>query len=398
MAAALSVAGLLNLETSSRWTCTKQQYTRRILASFKQEERIGERVWREYGKAVRKKDLKRALGILESVQIMEKWREQPSFLDLGQQQEEAEEEEEEDIIIPSPPQDLRNVLDTCISATDMTLVARTYEFLQNRGLLPGFGKCKNITAESSRDVTPAAFLEATGLDASKLSPKKWGLAGTPSLLLVGSIVVFNILVNNGIDIRPFLASILAFGVLDAVYLGGTGLAAILVSWPPYKRRVFTHEAGHVLVAYLLGCPIRGVILDPVQAMRLGVQGQAGTQFWDATLEDELRQGRLTNASFDRYSMVLFAGIAAEALVYGEAEGGENDENLFKAIVSVLSPPWSPSQMSNQARWAVLQSYKLLRDHRKALDTVVRAFYEGEDFGNVVTDLEFVLSSENATIA
>ena len=27
--------------------------------------------------------------------------------------------------------------------------------------------------------------------------------------------------------------------------------------------------------------------------------QAGTQFWDATLEEELRQGLLTNASLDR---------------------------------------------------------------------------------------------------
>jgi hypothetical protein len=30
--------------------------------------------------------------------------------------------------------------------------------------------------------------------------------------------------------------------------------------------------------------------------------------------------------------------AAEALIYGEAEGGESDENLFKAVVSLLRPP------------------------------------------------------------
>ncbi|KAL4336895.1 hypothetical protein AHAS_Ahas12G0055900 [Arachis hypogaea] len=42
-----------------------------------------------------------------------------------------------------------------------------------------------------------------------------------------------------------------------------------------------------------------------------------------------QKGRLENKK--RYCMVLFAGIAAEALVYGEAEGGENDENLFRNI-------------------------------------------------------------------
>ena len=63
-------------------------------------------------------------------------------------------------------------------------------------------------------------------------------------------MLFNFLVNNGIDVRPFLTSILTFGVLDAVFLGGSGLASILISWPPYKRRVFVHEAGHVLLAHL----------------------------------------------------------------------------------------------------------------------------------------------------
>lgn len=43
-------------------------------------------------------------------------------------------------------------------------------------------------------------------------------------------------------------------------------------------------------------------------------------------------------------MVLFAGIAAEALIYGEAEGGENDENLFRSICVLLDPPLSVSQV------------------------------------------------------
>lgn len=44
-------------------------------------------------------------------------------------------------------------------------------------------------------------------------------------------------------------------------------------------------------------------------------------------------------------MVLFAGIAAEALAYGEAEGGENDENLFRSICVLLRPPLTIGQVT-----------------------------------------------------
>ena len=56
-----------------------------------------------------------------------------------------------------------------------------------------------------------------------------------------------------------------------------------------------------------------------------------TDFWDDTMV--------------RYCMVLFAGIAAEALIYGEAEGGENDENLFMGICILLQPPLSVAEVS-----------------------------------------------------
>ncbi|GLU05023.1 hypothetical protein SLE2022_221480 [Rubroshorea leprosula] len=87
----------------------------------------------------------------------------------------------------------------------------------------------------------------------------------------------------------------------------------------------------------MGCQICGVILDPIAAIRMGIKGQAGTQFWDEKMSNELAEGR---SAFDRYCMVPFAGIAAEALIYGEAEGGENDENMFCSICVLPQPPLS----------------------------------------------------------
>lgn len=191
------------------------------------------------------------------------------------------------------------MLDTCLNAEDMRLVGSAYAFLKDRGLLENFGKCKNIVLDGTRNVTPTILKELTGLEASKLAPKKWGLSGTSRIMLLAFIGGANVVISQGIDIRPNLVAILALATMDAIFLGGSCLAQILCFWPPYKRRVLVHEAGHLLTAYLMGCPIRGVILDPIVAMQMGIQGQAGTQFWDERLEKELAEGRLSSTAFDR---------------------------------------------------------------------------------------------------
>lgn len=94
--------------------------------------------WREYEDAVRDKDLARALRFLKSMEALQ-LQSSPS---------------------PSHPSSVNSVttyspgfagserdwevLDTCLNADDMRLVGSAYSFLQDRGFLPNFGKCKNI--------------------------------------------------------------------------------------------------------------------------------------------------------------------------------------------------------------------------------------------------------------
>ncbi|KAJ1278060.1 hypothetical protein BS78_04G051200 [Paspalum vaginatum] len=288
---------------------------------------VKEGMWREFEDAVRRKDLSRALRFLQSV-------EPAAAAGTAAMQ----------VAVPVPTGRDWEVLDACIDADDMRLVGRAYQFLVDRGVLANFGKCKNIVLEGPREVTPTVLKEMTGLEAEKLAPKKWGLSGSSPYVLIGFLGGVSFLLTQGIDLRPKLGAVLALATVDAMFLGGTCLAQISCFWPPYKRRILVHEAGHLLTAYLMGCPIRGVILDPFVALRMGIQGQAGTQFWDEKMEKELAEGHLSSTAFDRYGMILFAGIAAEALVYGEAEGGENDENLFRSLCVLLNPPLSVAQV------------------------------------------------------
>ncbi|KAH9646278.1 ATP-dependent zinc metalloprotease [Citrus sinensis] len=343
--------------------------------------------WQEYEDAVKRKDLARALRFLKNKNDNNPI--EPLSDSLMGESNRARLPE----FVGGFDRDWE-VLDTCLNADDLKLVASAYKFLQNRGFLPSFGKFNRIVLEGPRDVTPTVLKSSTGLEgtSSKLSPKKWGVSGSSRVALVAFLGGTSFLLSQGIDIRPNLAVILGLALVDAIFLGGVCLAQISSYWPPYKRRILVHEAGHLLIAYLMGCPIRGVILDPIVAMQMGIQGQAGTQFWDEKMNNELAEGRLSGTAFDRYSMVLFAGIAAEALIYGEAEGGENDENLFRSICVLLQPPLSMAQMSNQARWAVLQSYNLLKWHKHAHLEAVKALESGSSLSVVIRRIEEAMSS------
>ena len=85
---------------------------------------------------------------------------------------------------------------------------------------------------------------------SKLSPKKWGLSGGSSAALAAFLGGVSLLLSRGIDIRPNLAAILGLAIIDAVFLGGSCLAQISSYWPPYRRRILVHEAGHLLTGNL----------------------------------------------------------------------------------------------------------------------------------------------------
>ncbi|PKI78169.1 hypothetical protein CRG98_001497, partial [Punica granatum] len=221
------------------------------------------REWQEYEEALKAKDLGRALRFLKST-------ESSSIQPL----DDSSQSPFEDLGLYSG-KDVRDweVLDACLNADDMKLVASAYSFLKEKGFLPNFGRFRNIVLEGPREVTPTVLKSSTGLDVSRFSPKKWGLSGSSAAVLAAFLGGVSFLLSQGIDIRPNLAAVLGLAFLDSVFLGGCCFAQISSYWPPLRRRILVHEAGHLVAAYLMGCPIRGVILDPIVAMQMGIQGQ-----------------------------------------------------------------------------------------------------------------------------
>ena len=142
----------------------------------------------------------------------------------------------------------------------------------------------------------------------------------------------------------------------------------LFSSSEHRERVLHHEAGHFLAAYYLDIPITGYTLNAWDAFKVGQPGMGGvvvdTEALSAKAPEEIP------LMLDRLSTVWMAGIAAENLVYGNAEGGGDDRaKLKQALIFAASPP---STYQQKVRWAQLQAKSLLQKHQASYDALVKA--------------------------
>eukprot|EP00965_Chrysotila_dentata_P104855 3463194-Pleurochrysis_carterae.AAC.1 len=76
-------------------------------------------------------------------------------------------------------------------------------------------------------------------------------------------------------------------------------------------------------------------LSWLQARDARFPGAAGTVFFDPNLASAMRKGVLPRSLVDKYSVIVMAGIAAEAEANGRAEGGRADEEALLRLLASL---------------------------------------------------------------
>jgi hypothetical protein len=142
----------------------------------------------------------------------------------------------------------------------------------------------------------------------------------------------------------------------------------------YRERVSYHEAGHFLVAHVLGFKVLSYAIAGVVGRSLGeiladetftgIEG--GVEIAIADVSENLAANLL-----DRYSTVYMAGIAAEQLMCeGETEGGLDDMQRLRQAISHLPNPMT------QERWALLNARNLLSDRRSVLIALAEKMLNG----------------------
>lgn len=133
-----------------------------------------------------------------------------------------------------------------------------YKRLERQNILRGFGCIDGEYPEKGNDViTPSKLEELTGINISALTPKQrttnWQLV---AILIALSEYIFG--ESIGIDsVFTLIPASLFFIFYDQLFLKGAIFETVYQKiFPDYRKKVITHEAGHFLVSYLLGVPIR----------------------------------------------------------------------------------------------------------------------------------------------
>jgi hypothetical protein len=92
---------------------------------------------------VKRKDLAGALSFLKSLETEQRVTVEPFGEGAASPVAELTRSRFRELELFGPQRDWE-VLDTCMNADNMKLVANAYKFLKDRGFLPNFGKCRNI--------------------------------------------------------------------------------------------------------------------------------------------------------------------------------------------------------------------------------------------------------------
>jgi len=280
-----------------------------------------------------------------------------------------------------------------------------FRALQKKGILRGFGSCENalIPLPNKDNFKESDQKLATGLsrEAWRSSSRQALLDGAGSTLGLALLYVGNAAVPGP---GQALASALLTGVfLDTFLLGGSIRDTIYrsVVRPDYGKLVMEHEAGHFLVGYLLGNPIQSCLLSAWAALKdgrfFGGGAAGGTVIYDTELAQlesgKKTEGDLSCACLDRYSIVNMAGIAAEAMSRGAAEGGQGDEQSLMLLLFSTDggKTWPMEKIESQQRWAAAQAYLLLKEHESAYKALCKALSEGASTGEAIMAIEGALA-------
>lgn len=219
-------------------------------------------------------------------------------------------------------------------------------------------------------------------------------------------------------------------------------------FPRYRKRMLQHEAGHFLIAHLLGFPISGYEANAVKnavsffpladadkgtsmASKLGFdvpkkrseekmiavlddrpfyseEGRGGTVLQEQSVFRDIGKKNYTTftklqpdsdpstawpyrgfdeSTLDKLSVVSVAGVCAEILAFGNAEGGIADFSQLRQIFSAAEVEVSDREVESRIRFSLGYTMTQLRRNLGVLDALVDAMERDSSVAECVVAIE-----------
>ncbi|XP_051217015.1 uncharacterized protein [Lolium perenne] len=247
-------------------------------------------------------------------------------------------------------------------------------------------------------------LKLNGIDTSSfLSPEDRTLGSIERNLQIAALLG-GLSISAAFELSQFQALFLFVGLLfvwsvDLIYLNGGARNLVLDTLghslsQKYHNRVIEHEAGHFLIAYLLGVLPKEYTITSLETLKKkgSLNVQAGTAFVDFEFVEEINSGKLSAKMLNKFSCIALAGVATEYLLYGYAEGGLADVNKLDGLFKSLG--FTQNKADSQVRWAVLNTILLLRRHEKARSKLAEAMSSGISVGSCIQVIEESINTED----
>ncbi|KAK7245049.1 hypothetical protein RIF29_39879 [Crotalaria pallida] len=262
---------------------------------------------------------------------------------------------------------------------------------------PGGLSCFGAARQVPQRLYTLDELKLNGIEAiSLLSPVDTTLGSIERNLQIAAIVG-GLAAWNAFGISPQQIFYISLGLLflwtlDAVSFGG-GIGSLVLDTighsisQKYHNRVIQHEAGHFLVAYLVGILPKSYTISSLDALKKegSLNVQAGTAFVDFEFLEEVNAGKVSAATLNRFSCIALAGVSTEYLIYGFAEGGLNDIKQLDLLLKGLG--FTQKKADSQVRWSVLNTVLLLRRHEAARAKLAEAMSMGNSVGSCIDIIE-----------
>jgi hypothetical protein len=188
-------------------------------------------------------------------------------------------------------------------------------------------------------------------------------------------ITLSVLLGPLLHISPVIPALTTFALMGLVTVDtlayenkGVNLLLDFFASTQQRERVIYHEAGHFLVGTLFNIPIVNYSLSAWEFIQQNKTGSGGVVFDYSFLDKKITNLTDFNLNIDRFCLVLMSGIAAENIIYGNNQGGNEDYQLLET--TLLSLGFSENLCQQKQRWALLQATNLIKQNLPSYQALV----------------------------